>query len=248
MDRVALVCWLALSGFPFWESPAALLAQEAPPVVAGETVSRPWDAKTGTAGGAWSPALTGERHPLYRIARSDVVELNFSFTPEFHQVLTVQPDGYLALKDLPALYAAGMTVPQLQEALVEAYAGILRDPEITVILKDFERPYFTVSGEVARPGKYELRGEMTVTEALAVAGGWNGQAKHSQVVLFRRVSPLMAEAKLLNLKRMFQTRDLGEDVAVHSGDMLFVPRNALSKIRQFLPTSSLGLYGNATRF
>ncbi|MBS1852380.1 MAG: polysaccharide export protein [Acidobacteria bacterium] len=225
-----------------------MLAQEAPPVLAGETVSRPWDAKTGTAGGAWSPALTGERHPLYRIARSDVVELNFSFTPEFHQVLTVQPDGYLALKDLPALYAAGMTVPQLQEALVEAYAGILRDPEITVILKDFERPYFTVSGEVARPGKYELRGEMTVTEALAVAGGWNGQAKHSQVVLFRRVSPLMAEAKLLNLKRMFQTRDLGEDVAVHSGDMLFVPRNALSKIRQFLPTSSLGLYGNATRF
>jgi polysaccharide export outer membrane protein len=248
INHLFFVCWLVSSSFPFWDRPAALLAQETQPALAGETTNRPSAAKTGAAGGAWSPALTGERHPLYRISRSDVVELNFSFTPEFHQVLTVQPDGYLTLKELPPLHVAGMTVPQLQAALEEAYASILHDPEITVVLKDFERPYFTVSGEVSRPGKYELRGETTVTEALAIAGGLTNQAKHSQVVLFRRVSEQMAEAKLLNIKHMFQTRNLGEDIAIHSGDMLFVPQNGLSKIRRFLPTSTLSLYGNATRF
>ncbi|MFZ1000261.1 MAG: hypothetical protein WAO17_18820, partial [Candidatus Sulfotelmatobacter sp.] len=53
-------------------------------------------AKPGQADGKGNPKLGGERRPLYRLTRSDVVALSFTLSPEFDQTLTVQPDGYIA--------------------------------------------------------------------------------------------------------------------------------------------------------
>src|SRR5450759_3845411 len=52
----------------------------------------------GKADGMGDPAFGGERHPLYRLSKSDTVDVNFTFSPEFNQALTVQPDGFVALR------------------------------------------------------------------------------------------------------------------------------------------------------
>ena len=112
-----------------------------------------------------------------------------------------------------------------------------------MVLKDFERPYFTASGQLNHPGKYELRGNLTLTEAIAMAGGFNGDAKHSQVLLFRRVNDQWLSAKIFNVKHMLKQGDLGEDPMLRPGDQLFVPKNALSKIKPFIPNAGVGAYG-----
>src|SRR5437016_12265102 len=89
---------------------------------------------------------------------------------------------------------------------------ILRDPAITVELKDFEKPYFVVGGEVAKPGKYDLRGDTTVVEAVTVAGGVTDKSKTSKVLLFRRVSDDWVELKAVDMKRMLRERDLSDDL------------------------------------
>src|ERR1035437_495233 len=71
----------------------------------------------GKAGGTGDPAFGGERHPLYRLAKSDTVNVNFTFSPDFNQTLTVQPDGFVALKGAGTLLAEGLTVPQMQQAV-----------------------------------------------------------------------------------------------------------------------------------
>ena len=78
----------------------------------------------------------------------------------------------------------------------------MHDPEVSVILKDFDKPFFLAGGQVNRPGKYQLRADTTVTEAVAIAGGFNDQARHSQVVLFRRVSGDLVESRVLDVKHM----------------------------------------------
>ena len=192
--------------------------------------------------------MTGVRRPLYRLRSSDVVEIDLTFSPQFNQLLTVQPDGYLPLKGVEQVHAENLTVPELQAAVRRAYTGILHDPEVTVVLKDFDKPSFIAAGEVTHPGKYELRADTTVTEAVAIAGGFTPRAKHSQIVLFRRISDETVESHLLNVKSMLKARTLGEDVHLRPGDVLFVPQNLISKIRQFLPASSLSLYANPTGF
>jgi len=205
-------------------------------------------AQSGIAGGASRPALTGARRPLYRLRPSDVLEIDFPFSPQYNQLLTVQPDGYVPLKGAQQLYVEGLTIPQIQDSICNSYLGILHEPQVTVTLKDFDKPYFIAGGEVGHPGKYELRSDTTAAEAVAIAGGFTPRAKHSQVILFRHISDQTVESHVLNLKAMLNSRDLGEDAYLRPGDMLFVPQNAISKIRQFLPASSLSLYANPTGF
>jgi polysaccharide export outer membrane protein len=202
----------------------------------------------GKAGGTGDPALGGERHPLYRLTKSDVVDVSFTFSPDFNQSLTVQPDGYIALKGAGTLFAEGLTAPELQQAITFRYRGILHEPEITVTLKSFDKPYFLASGEVARPGKYELRGDLTVNEAVAMAGGFTQQARHSQVVLFRRISAEVAESHVIDVKKMLASRDLREDWHLRPGDFVFVPQSRISKIRKYVPASSMSWYMNPLQF
>jgi len=177
---------------------------------------------------AQRPSTADERREAapdahYRLRAGDVVDLNFPFVPDFNQTLTVQPDGYLTLHALGPLRVDGLTVPELTETLRTRYSSLLRDPVITVALKEFEKPYFIVAGEVERPGKYDLRGETTVSQAVAIAGGLKARAKHSSAVVFRRLSAGGFETRTLDLKKMLNDAQLGADVRLASGDMLFIP-------------------------
>jgi len=148
----------------------------------------------------------------------------------------------VTLRGVGDLHVTGQTIPQLTATLRAAYSKILNDPAITILLKDFEKPYFVADGQVGRPGKYDLRGDTTLTQAIAMAGGLLPSAKHSQVLLFRRVSDQWVEARIIDVKKMQKQGNLHEDPDLHPGDMLFVPKNTFSKIERFLPSSSLGSY------
>lgn len=196
----------------------------------------------GKAGGTGNPELGRERRPLYRFSESDVLDVTFTFTPEFNQTLTVQPDGRITLKSAGQVLAAGKSADELAQSITKAYSGKLHEPEVTVVLKEFEKPYFIASGEVAHPGKYELRGDTTVAEAVAIAGGFTPQSKHSQVLLFRHISPETMEARVINIKRMLRDRDLTEDLRLQAGDFLVVPKSTVAKIMRYMPTTSMGMF------
>src|SRR5437588_113443 len=171
-------------------------------------------------------------------------DLNFPFTPEFNQTVTVQPDGYITLRGVDSIRVEGQTLPELNDSLRAVYGKILHDPVINVELKDFEKPFFIVGGEVGHPGKFDLREDTTASEAVAIAGGFRESAKHSQVLLFHRVPGGWAQGNKLNIKKMMKEGNLDEDAYLRPGDFLYVPKNTMSKIAKFIPTSSMGVYSN----
>jgi len=183
-----------------------------------------------------------ERRPRYKLEAVDVFELSFELNPEFNQTVTVQPDGYSTLRGVGDVPVKGQTVPELTETLRKEYSKILSDPLISVVLKDFEKPYFIADGQVGHPGKYDLRGDVTLTEAVAMAGGFTEASKHSQVLLFRRASEGWYAAETFDLKKMEKKGNLKEDPTLHAGDMFFVPKNKLSKIRTIIPQSNVGAF------
>ena len=247
MKRVLTCTVIALVGFAVQAGSVAAVAQEQMKVTSTSQGAAE-ATKSGIADGASSPDEMGNRRPLYRLRKSDVIEIKFNFASEFDQTLSVQPDGFIALRDMDELYAEGLTVAELRGAVRQAYATTLHEPEVTINLKEFEKPYFMATGAVARPGKYELRGDATVTEGVALAGGFTEQAKHSEVVLFRRISEERTEARVLNVKQMLKAHNLAEDFHLRAGDLLYVPQNVISRIRRYLPTSSLSTYVNPTQF
>ena len=183
-----------------------------------------------------------DRYPRYHIQAADAFDLKFEFSPEFDQTVTVQPDGFVSLRGIGDLHVADYTQPQLKEALRQAYGKILYEPTIEVILKDFEKPYFVADGQVGHPGKYDLRGSTTLTQAIAVAGGFSAGAKSSQVLLFRRVDDQWSEARVIDVQKMRGDRSLKEDTLMRPGDMIFIPKSFIGKIEKYLPSTSIGTF------
>ena len=197
-------------------------------------------ATTVSAAALQSPALR-ESYPRYRLQPGDVLDLIFPLTPEFNQTVIVQPDGYVNLRGAGDLRVLHSTTSEIMEGVRAAYGKVLHDPVITIGLKEFEKPYFIVGGEVAHPGKYDLRGDTTVVQAVQIAGGPAEKSK-KQVLLFRRVSEEWVEVTKIDIKRILSGKDITEDVQLRSGDMILVPRTALSKMGRFIPTPTLGMY------
>jgi polysaccharide export outer membrane protein len=170
----------------------------------------------------------------YRVTPGDVLEFSFPFVPELNQIVTVQPDGFLTLKDIPDLRVQGRTVAQVKADVLDAYAAFVREPKFTITLKEFEKPYFVIDGEVNKPARYELRGATTLTQALAMAGGTKAGANRSNIVLYRRFGEDGIEAKQINVARMHSKRDLSEDPLLRPGDTIVVPRSMLGKVLPIL--------------
>lgn len=192
---------------------------------------------------ASSPILE-QRHPRYVLQREDVLLVNFPLSTELNQTVTIQPDGYIDLLNAGSLYAQGLTVPELVEAIKKAYAGILHDPIVNIDVQDFQKPYFTVSGQVGKPGQYELRADITVAEAIAVAGGMTMPTAKTQIFLFHRASKDTVEVKKVNLKDVLNGKNVNEDAMVMPGDMIYVPEKFIAKFRKYVPYSVGGVAGS----
>lgn len=185
----------------------------------------------------------GERNPRYKVQRSDVLNLTFPLTPEFNEKAMVQPDGYISLQGTESICVLGLTVPEVTRAIKNAYAKVLHDPVIQVDLTEFQKPYFIVTGQVGKPGQYDLRSDITVAEAIGIAGGFLPTAK-TQVYLYHRDSTGWVEAKELKMKDFLHGKNVSEDADMRPGDMIFVPEKTITKIRKYIPYSiGTGAYG-----
>ncbi len=182
------------------------------------------------------------RNPRYQVSRDDVMMVTFPLAPELNQRVMIQPDGYITLQNIGSVYVLGMTVPQVVEALKKASANILHDPMIDVDLVEFQKPYFMVSGQVGKPGQYDLRHDTTVSEAIALAGGFLPTAK-TQVFVYHRVSSGWMEVKKLNLKDLLNGKNINEDIQMQPGDMIFVPEKFIANFKKYVPYTT-GLYFN----
>src|ERR1700737_3978625 len=200
---VIAVVWLMFLGT------ATAQGQKAGPVGADDSVQEANETGAGDGGGRL-PMLQ-RRNQRYQLHSADVLELSFPFTPEFNQAMTVQPDGFITLRGIEDIHVEGLTLPELSNSLRVAYGRILHEPIINIELKDFEKPFFIVGGEVGHPGKFDLRGDTTVAQAAPIPGALKNPAKHSQILVFHRVPDGWMQVKKVNLKKMLKEANLEED-------------------------------------
>lgn len=184
------------------------------------------------------------RDERYTLHSGDVIEVQYRYTPEFNQTVTVQPDGYISLEIGGDLKVEGRTVDQVRNLILTKARARLASPELTLILKEFQRPYVVVAGEVVQPGRFELREKLTAIQAVLLAGGFKDSAKSSQILVFRKLNAETAEVKTLNFKTLKRNSDLENDLTLQPGDMILVPRNRISKIERYVRLASMGAFLN----
>lgn len=189
-----------------------------------------------------APALTVRTEDRYTLTPGDVLDIQYRYTPEFNQTLTVQPDGYISLQIGGDVKVGGHSLQEVRNLILAKVKARLESPEVIVILKEFQKPYVVVAGEVNQPGKIELREKLTALQAVLLAGGMKETAKSSQVLVFKRLNGDTAEVKVLNFKTIKRTSDLENDLTLQAGDMILVPRNRISKIERYVRYASMAAF------
>jgi polysaccharide biosynthesis/export protein len=240
-----LIAMLGLSGVTYAQTNQALPSSNQPTNVR-MAATGPAAAPTDNPPAANDRPELQHRNPRYKVTRDDVLSITFPLVPEMNQRVTIQPDGYITLQTVGGVYIQDMTVPEVIAAVKKAYAGVLHDPIIDVDLADFQRPYFMVHGQVGKPGQYDLRHDTTVSEAIAIAGGFLPTAK-TQVFVYHRINSGWMEVKKLKLKDLLNGKDPNEDIAMQPGDVVFVPEKFIANFKKYVPYTA-GAYTNPAAF
>ena len=184
------------------------------------------------------------REQRYQLHPGDVITVDYRYTPEFNSTISVQPDGFASFPGVGSIKIGGLTLEQAQAALAAKASARLQDPEIDMNLKEFEKPYVVVGGEVGTPGKVEFHGHLTALRAVELAGGFKTSAKSSQILLIRQINNVDAEVKLIDLNKVVKQHDLSEDSELRAGDMVIVPQSRLAKVERITKLLNYGMYMN----
>ncbi len=157
----------------------------------------------------------------YRIGREDVLEIVVWHEPELTRVMPVRPDGYISLPLAGDVQAAGKTPAELRDLLTKALTPYVKDASVAVLVREINGPRFSVLGEVMKAGAYPLRGSMSVTQAIATAGGPNEFAG-DRIIWVRQMPGGKQERVNLSMKELVRGEAEGS-LWVGPGDVLYVP-------------------------
>ncbi|MBN9589390.1 MAG: polysaccharide export protein [Alphaproteobacteria bacterium] len=131
----------------------------------------------------------------YRLAAGDKVHVAVFNEDNLSGDYTIGPGGRITLPLAGPVTAAGLTVPQLQVAVVKTLAnGFVQNPSVTVTAMDL-RPYY-ILGEVNKPGKYDYAPDLTVMQAVATAEGFTYRADSAAVYIRHKSDPSEKEVSL----------------------------------------------------
>ena len=167
-----------------------------------------------------APDADGRGAPdAYRIGPEDQLLISVWKNDAMSRSVLVRPDGKIALPLLNDVQAAGLTALELRDVLTAKLKDFIPNPEVTVIVSDVRSLKVSVIGEVARPGRYELRSWATVLDALALAGGFTQYASRSKIVILHPKGKSMEKIPF----NYNEVSGKQENFYLRNGDIVLVP-------------------------
>ena len=167
----------------------------------------------------------------YVFQEGDVFDVKFFEYSEFDQNLTVRPDGKISLPLVEDLLIVGMTPSLLDKQITEKYSEKIKNPEVTIVLRQFAEQKIYVGGEVNNPGTIQLKGQMTLLQSIFHAGGFKRSANLQSVILIRN-NDNKPEAHRIDADRILKEGD--PDISLNPSDVVYLPKTYIAEVNDFV--------------
>lgn len=200
------------------QTPAPAPARYAPPAPAGSGVIQIY----GAAGGSDAVGV------------GDLLDIRVFNQDQMSGTARVSTDGTVDLPFVGRVEVAGQSVPKIEQTLTQRYGRVLKEPVVSVRVLEVNSRHVSVSGVVPRPGVYAFSGQITVLEALSMAGGVDPSHGANTIYLLHSPKPQMRSAadgstaisvnsvlETLDLNRMYREPSLNR--VIQPGDVIEVP-------------------------
>ncbi len=176
----------------------------------------------------------------YVIGREDVLEISVWDSPDLSQTVEVSSEGIISYPILGEVTVLGLTTQEVTKNIQEKLAqGYVKDPKVTVTVKEYNSRKILVFGEVEKPGLYKLKKKIPLLELLFMVGGVKPEAKRMTIIRTVHSSDEGTPAALkpapekgqkqedasaidVNLLALLSRGDLSQNVMVMPGDTVYV--------------------------
>jgi protein involved in polysaccharide export with SLBB domain len=176
----------------------------------------------------------------YRLGPEDVISVAvFNQDRYSRSGIVVPPSGRISLSLIPGgIFVNGKTVDEVAELITKKYDEYIIDPQVTVSLDKASSYRYSVIGDVGQPGIRLMNHRMTVTEALAEAGGVLQTGDKSKVVVLRRQANGMLSPIAVNVSAIYKGR-AADNTYLVPGDQIVVPGNKLKTLQKIMGFTSI---------
>jgi polysaccharide export outer membrane protein len=161
----------------------------------------------------------------YRISPNDLMEFDVFGVPDMKRDVRVNASGELSLPLIGQVPVAGLTSQAAEQLIATRYEEkYLRDPQVSLFIKEFTTRRVAIEGAVLRPGVYPMTGQLTLLRALALSGGFAPYADINQIVVYRNGAGGAREQFAYDLDKVRAGQVMDPDI--RSDDVIVVQRNA----------------------
>ncbi|MFZ5570344.1 MAG: polysaccharide biosynthesis/export family protein [Thermodesulfobacteriota bacterium] len=158
----------------------------------------------------------------YQIGQGDVLFISVWKDEALTKQCIVLPDGKIYFPLVGELIAAGKTVAELQQEIKERVKKYVPDPILHLEVQQVNSLAIYLIGRVNRPGRYDLRGNTDVLQALAMAGGLNPFAEEDEIKIFRKIDGKINVLQF-DYSDVAEGRSLIQNIMLQRDDIIIVP-------------------------
>jgi len=178
----------------------------------------------------------------YTIGVDDVLHVIVWENKDLEQTVTVRPDGKISYPLAGEIAVQGLTVPKVAEILTERLSKAVKNPNVSVMVKEIRsfRVYFV--GKVAKPGVYPIKAGTPLLQALTLAGGSSEGADLPAAYVIR------GEKKIpIDLRKLIQEGDLAKNVLLETEDTIVIPEISIGSNPQEILDRRIYLLGRVVK-
>lgn len=177
----------------------------------------------------------GAAAPAYRLRPGDKIHIGFLTDASLSMETPVTPAGTVTLPLAGDLKASGKTVDELAVDIKDRMSPYLLDAGVAVVMVTIGAQPVFVIGEVAKPGRVDSPEPLTVSRAVASAGGLLPTAQAGSVMVVRTEGVERPTAYRIDLASALSARDLTQDIELLSNDVVYVPKSFIGSVGEFVP-------------
>jgi polysaccharide biosynthesis/export protein len=170
-----------------------------------------------------STGITPKDLSDFVIGSEDVLVVNVWKEPEVSRSVIVRSDGKISLPLLGDIQAAGKTPKQLQVEIAQGLTSYIPAPEVAVIVQTINSKKYSILGQVPHPGSFSLGTPMTVLDAIAAAGGFQGFAKRKKIYILRAGADRRVQRIPFNYPEVIKNEHPEQNIQLQARDIIIVP-------------------------
>ena len=158
----------------------------------------------------------------YIIGPGDVLIISIWKDESLTQEVVVLPDGTISFPLIGLIKAEGKTITDLKTEIEKRIKKFVPDPVLWVSVKSMNSSYIYVLGRVNNPGRFLLNSQVSILQALAIAGGVNPFASNNDIKVFRQEGGVTILLPF-HYDSVIKGKHIEENVSLKRGDVVIVP-------------------------